>query len=262
MKRIGTVLLIVLCLAVIIGGAFLPRYVFSWQDSAAEKPGYAPISEVSLEVGNKNASSIRAKLALLDGAQRSMELPASLASLSERQVDTIIRNLINTCQGAGLLPGLSQTLTRGQIHTQPYLVRWSDSESQGSIFWHVNVELDPSYGRTLFLILDDETGTVCLMEYNDSSWDPDSPAVSQIHRLEALCRIYLEGLGSEFSQYDPAALVKTAYTPTEGDSLATTLSWADILYGEVTLQFTASPAYLQAGFGAGGGADLFSQDGA
>ena len=248
MKRLQNILAFFALLAFLLLGGALPNLAAAWQDSAGEKPGFAPIGEISLEVGDKNSENVHGKLALLGGAQQSMEIPPSLAATSEANLETRVRNIISSYQKEGLLPGLSQPLTSAQFRNQPYLVRWSDSDTEGTIFWNVNVNLDPTYSRSLYLILDDESGRVCLMEYYDGSYTESAVNYATTYQLENLCKLYLQGLGSEFEQYDPASLVKNAYYAGEGGSLTTTLNWGDILYGEVTLQFEVSPAFFRVGF--------------
>ena len=58
-------------------------------------------------------------------------------------------------------------------------------------------------------------------------------------QMNALCQLFLTELGAEFSQYDPSAIAKNAYSRTDNVLIAS-MSWSDILYGEVTINFSVT----------------------
>ncbi len=238
--------ILLLAVALIVLGGFLPKLAARWQDSAdSTVTGYAALSDVQLEFGDSNRPmGIRDKLALLKDYTDSMELPESLAGLTLNDVTSIVQNTIRRYQAAGLIPA-EASVTPRQLSAAPYLVSWSKDTEQGNIFWNVNIDLDSEYRYHLFLIIDDQTETVCIVDFTDNEAELEEKDMTGM--MSAFCQTYLTGFSEALSQYDPAAVARDAYfVGAENDTLLAELEWSDILYGHVALNFyvTKSKFYV------------------
>ena len=244
MKKFGVPAVLLLSLCIILLGAFLPSLAASWQDFAdSSQIHYAAVNNVQLEFNsNGQQSSLREKFALISKYSDSMSLPASLATLTENDIVRIVQDVVAKYQQSGLLPvGLHQISKRDILESQAYMVSWGEDESRSNIFWNVSVSLNTDL--YLHLVLDDQTETVCAITYTDSSEDPQAQNQSEATlraRMAVLCTLYLEGLGQEFSQYDPESIARGGQYQAAGNSVSAHLSWGDLLYGEVKIRFYLS----------------------
>lgn len=243
MKRYATPLILLFALGVIVLGAFLPQLANAWLfPSHSGKVTYVTINDVQLEFDSSDQPQIQEKLAMLLKYNDSMELPDSLASLTREDILRIVQDTVTKYQQASLLPvGLRQVTKREILDAQPYMVSWDLGENQSSIFWNVRVSLTDD--ANLSLILDDQTGTVCSISFSQISPEAEGTTpLSTAHlqsQMNALCSLFLAELGDAFSQTDPASIAGNAYSPSE-NALSATLSWSNIMYGEVQLVFFVS----------------------
>lgn len=250
MKNFRLAAIALLSLAALILGAFLPKIASAWQDGREAAVLYAPMPEISLEFDHLDQeNSIRDKIILLQKEHDSLSIPESMASMSVSAVEKRVLEVVREYQAAGLLPALSQELNKKRISASAYLVRRLSGGDQGTVFWTVDVELDPMNPQYLNLILDDETGTVCTVHYTNEPllWeDPASRENPDPELLEkwlySLCSLYLTGLGEEFEDVDPADLARGAVL--SDAVLSTALNWSDILYGEISISFTVTDCYF------------------
>ena len=97
-------------------------------------------------------------------------------------------------------------------------------------------------GVTVQRILDDQTGTVCsiTLTKSDETLETTVNTAQLKNQMRALCSLYLEELGTAFSRFDADSIASNAYFQGE-NTLISTLSWSDIMYGEVRINFLISP---------------------
>ena len=248
--KLRNILLLFLSAGLILAGSVLPNWFITLQDrTVSGQVSYAKVSEVHLEFSSKDSLSIRNKMSLLGGRTVSMEIPESLAALSQADILEITEKTVGKYQEAGLMPSNLPSITRNRVTCQPYLDYWDDSKTRSNIFWNVVVDLnDYASNLRLSLIVDDQTETVCSIIYGRAEgWYPEYDAITEdmlFADMENLCRVFLEGLGSEFSNYDPKTIVNGANASwTDGESgsqFSTRISWSDIIQGEIRLGFTVS----------------------
>ena len=259
--KLRMLLILLLSAAVLIAGAFLPQFAGSWQDShESGMISYAQITDVKLSFADTEGGlNMYQKLPLLARFDSYTEIPVSLASQTETQVQNIAKNFIEACQKAGLLSyDLSTNWNRAVL--QSFLVFWDAEETWSNIFWSVQVEF--SLNCSLDLVIDDQTGTICSAAFMDSQVTADTGAsygwynTMGIHTdsqmdaaLEALCTVYLENLGSEFSSFDPHSLVIEAssqeFAYEDWKSRSTQISWSDLVFGETIIHFSVYPSGFQ-----------------
>ena len=218
---------LLLAAAIIIAGAVLPMLVAKVQDSLSSKQaGYAPMNAVSLEF-EESGLTMQEKLALGSDADTSVEIPGELASRTAEEVLKLAAELIAPYQEAGLLHG--EALAKSQPKTCTPVLLYMKSESQRSnIFWIVTAApMDRLWD--LYLVIDDETGRLCTIEYTANTSDLAYLPItgSRKDQLMKLCEIYLSGLGDEFSEFDQTTLVDNSWTTANDNGLSTRLNGGD-----------------------------------
>lgn len=244
--KLRNALLLLLSAAVIVVGSVLPKWVSSWRDGTGQI-SYAKVSNVQLEFsGSESSLSLRSKLALLSGYGISMEIPVSLTKLSTSDILDITDETIAQYQELGLITAGIDTVS---VEQQPYLVYWDDSKTRSNIFWNVFAYFGDELSLTL--IIDDETKTVCSIVYgrSDGWYEEYADYTKQTLSIQAqtLCKAFLEGLGTEFSNYDPATIMTSVNTEWNDDenglpSFSTYIFWSDILFGEIHIGFYVNPS--------------------
>ncbi len=243
MKRYATAILLLLALGLIVLGAFLPKLASRWLfPSDSGKVSFIAVSDIQLEFDSDGQQpGIPEKMAMLVKYADTMELPDSMATLNDDGIFQIVQQVMADYQQAALLPvGLPQLSKRSILDAQPYMLSWELGSSQGNIFWNVTVEL--AADLQLYLIIDDQTGTVCSISCTQTVPGDLPQTTGKAHlqsQMNALCQLFLTELGAEFSQYDPSAIAKNAYSRTDNVLIAS-MSWSDILYGEVTINFSVT----------------------
>ena len=241
----GTALL--LAAVLILLGGMLPRLVGNAQDmTSIGKTEYAQLRQIHLDIVTRDGTELNmtAKISILKGFAGSLELPDSMAQMTSKELLSIAKDWATRYYNAGLLP-YSPDIDSTDMQAQAYLVYRDSERAFSNIFWRL--EITCSGGRLNF-ILDDETGTVCTILYSDQR-EPD--AEGYIYdvgtAIETFCQLYLEGLGEEFSKYDPGSVSRKyqnvmAYEgATDYSGVTTEISWGDLIYGETTIFFAVDP---------------------
>ncbi len=241
MKKLYTPIVLILALGIVILGAFLPKMAGSWQDSSDKnQEGLAVVSNVQLDTDSDSGTTIRAKLALLGGYQDSIELPVSMASMSEGDVFRVVQETIEVYQRSGLIPPMQKEIGPRDLTATVSLIRWDTTAGEGTIFWNVSVQIQDRH--QLSLVVDDETERILVVSYYDfmaeeGAWQ-DSAQLDA--RLIALAEPYLDGLGDEFSEYGAGDVL--ANVEQRGERyLHAMLSWGDMRYGETRMEFLVTP---------------------
>ena len=245
--------LLLLAAALLLLGAFLPRLTGGIQDTAAiGKTDYAQLNQIQLETDGPSPSeapdnrlSTAAKLSILKGFAGSLELPDSMAAMTHKELLAIAKSWATRYYDAGLLPG-SPVFDSTDMQAQAYLVYRDNERAFSNIFWRLELVC---CGGSLEFIIDDETGTVCTILFSDQAAEPDAEGYlyDMDASMGALCQLYLEGLGEEFSKYNPGTIAKNSQRVMsyEGDTdysgLTTELSWGDIRFGQTAIYFSVSP---------------------
>lgn len=239
--NLKSVLVLILSAAVLVLGAVLPMAVAGVQDSQnTERVGYASINAVSLEF-DESPLTIREKLAVAVNSHSTMDIPEELADHSREEIAQIALEQIAPYQEAGLV--LSDIdLTSQVVECYPVLANANSEMERSNVFWYVilsPVESNDKYYWSLYMTLDDETGTLCSIEYsfNAKNETYHQRTGSNADHLLKFCELFIRGLGEEFAGYEPEDLLKEAWTSATGNNIYTKITWGDELYGEVTITF-------------------------
>lgn len=215
--------LLLLAGAIIAAGARLPAIAAAWQ-ARDNEISYADISPVELSFED-DGIPIAAKISILSDPAEFLEIPSSLASRTPEEIQSIFTKTLDSYIQAGLV---QQADGETSVTCQAYIT-FDSLRSRSVIFWDVRMS---SWDWSFSLYLDDETGTVCSVDYIDYiNLRPDLQDV-----LVAFSGLYLAGLGEEFPAQDPARILEEAEY--QGDScISSTINWGDVYYGETRITF-------------------------
>lgn len=240
--RIRSVLVFLLSAGLIVLGAMLPRLVGDRQDAANDnRVDFAPVNEVQLEF-TENEMTMWEKLVLSGYIIDSVVIPEQLAVLTQDKVMEIARQTMEQYRQNGLIPEDMGEI-RPNISCQPMLLYGSSEQS--NVFWDVVLYLD-GVQWTLHLIVDDQTGRVCRIEY--TNYAEESVYDDMETSLFRFCELYLAGLGEEFFDFEPQDLVENARKPADGSYIAAEITWeaADSGSYRITLFLRQNGFYIYA----------------
>lgn len=242
--RWKTPLILLLCGAILVLGAFLPGFVADLQDRyGAQNVDYAEIGEIRLEFEN-SAMTMREKLALLSGPASTMQVSTDMTLHTTAEVWQIAMETAEAYRQSGLIP---KALSAADIaYCIPIMHYWEQYEGTAqlysNIFWELSIADGAGGTNALTLVIDDRTGTVCTLNYQNMTTHREEP-MRLSKALEVLCSLALEELGEEFSEYNARTLAHSAgITDNTTSYAAVDIPWEDANIGEIRLAFVVSEA--------------------
>lgn len=166
MSRLKIVLTLLLTLAALTAGAFLPQAVSGMADRAKMgETSTAPIQSLELEILSEQQRESRDMLRLLSqcGNRSNYPILAEEAAMTEDEVYKAAVEGLQKYADAGIFDGFEPTFHAAE----PYLGLSKDDFSNYCRFWTVSfVKEDTSY-ESLFLHIDDESGKILLVNYEN-----------------------------------------------------------------------------------------------
>lgn len=235
--NIKSVWALLLSAAIIALGAMLPMFVANRQDAANENHVLiASVKDVQLTF-TQDAMTISQTVALLGSYREAIEIPQSLTALKQDKAKAIAHAAIERYQQAGVF--FQDTAEQGQFFScQPFLMYGDDASDSGSaqnnIYWSVNYgDADGTF--TFYLFIDDQTGTVCSVEYSDNKHKYKQADMEFI--LSSFCSLYLSDLGEEFYWCEPSDIFSQTKSPPDGSYLAADFTWSDATHAAYTITF-------------------------
>lgn len=242
MMRWKTLLTLLLCAVLLVLGAFLPELVGYFLDrEGSQVPSYAQIEQVHLEF-EEEPISLREKMALLDGQAQTMQVSTDMPRYTAAEIWQIAMKTASNYHQAGMVP---QALEAADItYCIPIMYYWQEPEPAGrirsNIFWELSFADGGLGGNLLTMVIDDRTGTVCTLNYQNVNAHREGTLSKSLHTL---CNLALEELGEEFAEFDATALASEAQaTDAAASYAAVDLTWEDALRGEIRLAFVVSNA--------------------
>lgn len=232
MKKLKHAIIYMCVAATVAAGALFPSLAAHVQDSSViGSIGSSPIRKVSLSINQLHPLE---KLSLLvTSTGSSLSISADRASLSEDEVAEIVYKVIQQYSDIGLIPYIEQSqCTVQQLPFLRYGINTTTQSEQSNIFWQTSTRIDFDSGTaSLYLIIDDETGSVFSISYSspvplysESSWTDLINIFSDTFISGAGLSEGTEEISSEFS----------------GNSILARYSWYDITSGEIRLEFLLS----------------------
>ncbi len=227
---------ILFAVGMIVLGALLPEFAARRQDAANDNQVlFASIQNVQLEF-SKEEMTVSQAVALLGKYTDVAEIPESLANLKREKVKTIVQEALERYQAAGLF--FQNMAESSKIEYSTLLAYGNGSFDSGTqwnnIYWEVSC-LNADETAVVYLVIDDRTGTICSVEYDNS--EKTFQQADMQAALSGFCTCYLEDLGEEFYWCVVSDIVKKATASSDGYYLASSVSWADEDFGECEILF-------------------------
>lgn len=164
MGRLKSIFVLLLTLALLIAGAYLPRLVAAVVDwSNNGKLSTAAMESVRLEFREQSAQTpdfLFQKLALECG-MKSIPITEKEASMTEEEVYAAVEQCMEDyCEG-----NLFRWFEATHRQAEPYLAIDPENSGNACVFWAVNFVKEDDPYHNLFLHLDDETGKILYLDY-------------------------------------------------------------------------------------------------
>lgn len=247
MRKLIPAVTTLLALALIFAGAFLPQITaFLMDRSENGKTGSAPIQSVELNLRDVTSTEYAAQRLILMQQLTSMPIDASEASMTVDEVYAAVEENMKDYEAAGIFnwfPYTSRT-------AEPYLGVNSQDTSQTTVFWAVTFVNEKSPYQSLFVHLDDLSGKIYYLNFEDYGKESAYPVPSPEYTahmnyiLDNFTRIFFYQLGlAEVRQYyDSKGLVEQEEV--DGGVFMRRYTMGDEQYGEITIEFYASTGGL------------------
>lgn len=226
MRKLLTLLILLVCVGLIAAGAVLPRMVGQMQDSRTIGiPSYEAISPLYLSV--QDAEPSIAQLAMLANADSIIEVFEDNASMSWSEAEDAVYAALEFYFQCGLIHPFTPTSTDARC----MFVSVPDFPELSGIIWSVTLVQDSEEGYyCLDLALDDKTG--CLLFINYTQSDP-MEGVSPEDTLLNLGWLYFTDLGiPEYGAFPMEELTDPYWGE---NALARRYRLGDVNYGEVVV---------------------------
>lgn len=240
--RWKTMIALLIFAVILVLGAFLPGAVGYFLDrDGSQVPTCVQMEQIHLEF-EEESMTLRQKLALLNSSAQTMQVSLDMTRYTAAEIWQIAMKTAQRYYEAGMVP---QELRAADItYCLPIMYYWQEQGAEGriqsNIFWELSFGGDSLGGDSLVLVIDDRTGTVCTLNYqNVNARRAENLTLGKA--LENLCRMSLEELGEEFSEFDAKALASEGIGSNASASYAAVdLAWEDTLRGELRLAFVVS----------------------
>ena len=232
MRKVKTILVLILTAAVLVSMAVLPQLAEAME--AAEKSGTAPIQDIRLDIREDDTMLRRLVL-----QQRMATIPVSPESAAMTMEEVL------AAAWAGLQiyfdTGIVEYFEHDDESAEPYLGVDPNDKSNYAIFWSVVL----SDGKqSVVLHIDDETGKLLLMIYDNASISRVFAGDSGQQMMDKLAHAFLSPLSMHPSQLegmdDLVGNVATEETK-EGDGLNRIYVYQYTPYGTLRVGLVVSP---------------------
>lgn len=227
MKRNRYPVLLLSALLILLGG-FLPSIVAGRQDaSVEEKIQFAQITDIQLEFSESDLS-LRQTISILCTDPETVDIPAGLANLKQEYVESLAYNMAVQLKEKSIGFWTFEESGReyaSDLHIafcQPRLASSNLEEDLSNIFWYVEVA-DTHQNQVMRVTIDDRTGTICSLYYQDMNRNHDKTQMQSI--LYSFSYLFLEELGEEYFDYDCNNILKDAQASADNSYLASAIRW-------------------------------------
>lgn len=229
------ILILLLSVAVILMGAFLPSLVSSRLDAGAEgEIRFATINDIQLEFSESDVS-LREIISILCTDPEAVDIPVDLTNLKQERAESLALDMAKRLEKAEIAfhtydgDGKKIEAQLQVLYSQPRLASSNLVDGLSNIFWYVEVS-DPNREQLMQAVIDDRTGTVCSLNYSD-----ENMAVHEQYRyrnketmkaiLYSFSYLYLEELGEEYFDYDSHDIQAEAQSPLDNSYIASSIRW-------------------------------------
>jgi len=242
MKRWKTPMSLLLCALLILLGARLPQLAAKMQDDVGiNQVRYAPVSEVHLEFDEDPPTIKQLLLAKLGYSTTNTPVGTQFCTRTQENILALAGEAILAYTEAGLIPfdiDAVQTMT----DCAPFL-SYSYKTGISCVFWDVVLCAPEWSDWNLFMTIDDQSGRILQVNFTCYSGDIYSQPVDEYQ--STFCRLFLEGLGPEFEEYDEEYRRLNTLSSMSMEDVQTLIYWQDENYGDVRMVIDLHPAGFQ-----------------
>lgn len=196
MKKLKSVLLLLLTAALLLGCAVLPRAAAWAQDRMAVKePGYGDLQPLQLDINSgteetEPVSHIFEALSIMQNAYM-FPLTEDAMNMTAEQVEAVVLEQLQPYIAMGLLPETEYSY----FGVEPTIAMSVDELGSYRAFWSVHLVHEADPYESVFVHLDDETGLILKIQYEGYSQTFEKEV--QFAMLEEMAAVFLEGLHIE-----------------------------------------------------------------
>lgn len=224
MRKFKVTVAVLLTLALLIGGAYIPKLVAllgDWHNTGSASLN--PMASVELNI-YQDISSI-GKLAMMGRIDRVIPISESMSKMTREEVMDAVYN--------GLTPYMDAQLViynENYVEMRPYLTQVPDMPELHRVVWIITVSGDDSDFTFFDLVIDDETGNILRISY---TVEKPRDTIIGAAALNIFADIFFSGLGIEDYREFAADDLEYAYVGDHADAIR--YSFRDVLYGEVNV---------------------------
>lgn len=224
MRKFKAAVTVLLTLALLIAGAYIPKLVARFLDwQATGKGSLDPIASVELNI-HQELSSI-GKLAMMNRIDSLLPIRESKARMTTEEVMDAVYEGLTPYMDAQLA-----TYYENRVEMRPYLVQVPDTPELQRVIWQVTVSGDDSDFTFFDLIIDDETGNILRINY--TAENPQIP-YGRDETLNLFMEIFFSSLGIDnFGEY---LVEDLEYAYTGDNATAVRFRFEDEQYGGVNV---------------------------
>ena len=194
MNKLKILIAVVLSLALILTGAYLPKLIASALDNKlSQTPSYSDMQSIQLDVGKEQRLAVLDKLALLGIVETANTVPAQM-NMDENQVKDAVYAFMQQCETAGILQLFDSYTT--SIH--PKLLYDLTNPANYIFVWTVSMFYEGDSCHQYFLCdVDDQTGQILCVSYDIYNKPYEMDGVWERNRavVDAITDLYFDQFG-------------------------------------------------------------------
>lgn len=235
MRKFRTALILLITMAFLTLGAFLPMLIAAATDCNLNQSGSRELPSIALDVSDSNGEprslSAAGKIALLrDG--KMINITEKEASMTDAEVNAAVEAAMEEYTVAGIFDWFEHTAW----NTQPKLCIDPDAPDNYGIFWTVAILNENQPYQSLVMDIDDHTGKVFSIRYDifgEYSLDGIEERNSGIR--DTFVHVYLGQLGILDSRENEEPYVE--YGELDGEVFYGVFLLQDEEYGDIPIEF-------------------------
>lgn len=229
MHKLKIAVTVLLTLALLVAGAFIPKLVSAvWDLRSTGTVDSVPITAVELKI-TKNISSL-GRLAMVCNMEGNISLTESKAKMKKEEVLTAVREQLQPYVDAQLM-----VYAESEVTLNPCLVQVPDMLELQGVVWFVSISGGADHPSAVELMVDDETGHILQLWYTN---EEDFDVMPVEDTVMTVADIFFSSLGIDHSGQHLSENMEYAY---DGMSGVRRYFFQDPQYGEVFVDFYIYP---------------------
>lgn len=231
MRNFKILLSLLMTLALIAAGANLPRFVSDRMDrEIMGQSGSRDMASIALDLSGENRKLTTAEKITLLSRGKTIAVSENEASMTMAEVNAAVEKQMEAYIDAGIFEWFEYT----SWITQPYLCVDPQAPENFALFWTVTIVNEMHPYQTLGVDIDDETGTIYSIRYDQLGSFPVEDVWEQNYaNMDAFVHVYLNQLGLLDANMEP----HLEYGELDGLVLCAEFVFTEAGYGKCALEF-------------------------